>query len=73
MLGITAKPVAGSLSSGVQLVVTGFQQLQRKVLVKPFALRTLETYLLSLAFELSEEPSALLTKILATDFLWQIW
>ena len=36
--------------------------------------RTLETYFLSLAFELSEDgrQSALLSKVLATDFLWQI-
>ena len=32
-VGITAEPVAGSLSSGVVLVVTGFRQLRRKVFV----------------------------------------
>ena len=70
MLGITAKPAASSLSSGVLLVVTGFWQLRRKVFVKPFACKTLETYFLSSAFELSEDDrkSALLSKVLATDF-----
>ena len=45
-----------------------------KVFVKPFAFKTLETYFLSSAFELSEDgrQSALLSKVLATDFLWQI-
>ena len=35
---------------------------------------TLETYFLSSAFESSEDgrQSALLSKVLATDFLWQI-
>ena len=71
---ITAKPVAGSLSSRVLLVVTGFWELRRKVFVEPFAFRTLETYFLSSAFESSEDgrQSALLSKVLATDFLWQI-
>ena len=41
-----------------------------KVFVKPFAFKTLETYFLSSAFELSEDgrKSALLSKVLATDF-----
>ena len=74
MLGITAKPAAGSLSSGVLLVVTGFWQLRRKVFVEPFAFKTLETHFLSSAFELNQDgrQSALLSKVLATDFLWQI-
>ena len=54
-VGNNSKLVAGSLSSGVLLVVTGFRQLRRKVLVWPFAFRTLETYFLSSAFESSED------------------
>ena len=42
--------------------------------VQPFAFRTLDTYFLSSAFESSEDgrESALLSKVLATGFLWQI-
>ena len=55
-------------------VVNGFQHLRRKFLVLPLAFGTLETYFLPSAFEWSEDgrQSDLLSKILATDFLWQI-
>ena len=68
-LGNNSKPVAGSLSSSVLIVVTGFRQLRRNVLVLPFAFRTLEAYFLS--FESSEDgrQSALLSKVLATNVL----
>ena len=52
-VGNNTNPVAVSLSSGVLLVVTGFRQLRRKVLVLPFAFRTLETYFLSSSLKFS--------------------
>ena len=67
----TARNRVNSVGS---LLLLFFTHLRRKFLVLPLAFGTLETYFLPSAFEWSEDvrQSALLSKILATDFLWQI-